>query len=116
MALEDRVKAQVSVQLSRYGEAVTIRTINTTYDPATGRRSGAAPTDETVYAGVSNYAVSELGDLIEAGDLKVVIENNGVTPEISNTIIIGGAEYNIISIEPIRFKAQIMAYVIQARK
>ncbi|MDX1353757.1 MAG: hypothetical protein R3254_12155 [Thiomicrorhabdus sp.] len=102
--------------LTQFGKSITLRTIaEGSYNPASGDVS-KTPTDTTIKARVDEFSSYEIdSNIIEVGDVKVIIE--GVyTFDKSDNLIIDSEIYDIINIKKIYAVEEIPIYEVQARK
>lgn len=69
----DRVAPRVALQMIRqFGKRITVAEEQGQYNPATGRRE-TSPVAYRVVALLTSYSSHEIGDVIQAGDVKVLI-------------------------------------------
>lgn len=100
MSVYDRAAATALRLLTKYGQAVTVKTRTAgAYNTATG----SAAVTETTQAGVGaifDYGARDIdGTLIQDGDKQVLLAPLPVAPEIDDTVSIGGAVCTIKGIK-----------------
>jgi len=103
--------------LKNFGQEATFTTKTTGhFDPAIGK----AQTTETTFTG---YGVKEAytsreidGTLIQAGDIKFMLENTSTTPSVSDTCSLNSIVYRIMSVDPLEPALDSVVYVLRLRK
>lgn len=89
-----------------------------TYNPSTA--SAALTTADTaVTGGVFDYAALLIdGTSIQRGDKKVVLAAQGlaVEPDTGDLLLIGGVEFNVISVQPVAPAGVVVIYILQVRR
>lgn len=101
----------------RFGRTLTLTYVTAgTYSTSTG---SATPTtsDVTVRGIVENYDESEVGGLIEQGDLKVTVAALGVTaPKQDDLVTIASVSYEVVGVEYLNVGTSAALYEIQVRR
>lgn len=105
--------------LEQYGEPVSIVFPSATpaFDPITGQpQTPGASTTITGFGYPSAYRDSEIdGDVIRAGDIRLVLEKVATAPEVNTSAIVDGKTYRIQSVQKIRRTGSDVIYVCQLR-
>ncbi len=119
-----RSRAAARSLLARYGQDVTLRrTLQGTYDSATGSFSGGSSTDYAARAVVSNYQDGTDGGTIQTGDRHVLMAADGLAVEPAppatgqtDSLIIEGETFQIVRVRTIRPGEANVLYDIHARR
>lgn len=112
-------QAQTATRLlAKYGEPVAV-TFNdwAEYDPITGAPDGSN-TQTTVQAVAypTAYFAREIdGTVIQAGDIRLVLELMAPVPVIGCTVAIGGTTYRIMDIRQVRLSGANIIFICQLR-
>jgi hypothetical protein len=92
--------ATASKLITKYGRSITLRKYSVgTYDPSTGANTTTI-TDSTVTGVVFDFSAGqtmERGTLIQVGDKRVLLSASAA-PSLQDHVLIGTAEYTIISV------------------
>ena len=105
--------------LASNGEAVTLTFPPTTpaFDPITG--AAQAPSASTTVTGngyPSGYKKTEIdGEVIKAGDIKLILEKVTQRPEVSATATVDGKTYRIQDVQLVRKSGADIIYICQLR-
>ena len=107
----------VSNAMKQAGGDVTIRYVTAgSYDTATGTIS--TTTSDTEAPGVlENVSLNEVNDLIQAGDKRLTIAADDVTPapETKDQVVISNVVHQIVSVELNEQDGTAMSYVLVLR-
>lgn len=121
MGLESVVKKAVTTAFKATAdlrEAITIKTVTSTYDPATMVNT-PSQSSVSVLAFVTRFDVAEVarsGGLISVEDRKVIIDGADVgyeTLRIADKIEIGGTDYQVV--QPVSGALKNSVYHVQVR-
>lgn len=108
-----------SALLAKNGEAVTITFAPSTpaYDPITG--AAQTPSTSTTVTGngyPSGYNKGEIdGEVIKAGDIKLILEKVTQRPSVSSTATIDSKTYRIQDVKVIRKAGADIIYICHLR-
>jgi len=112
-------QAQTAARLlAKYGEAVTVTFTDwAEYDPITGADVGSSTTSTVNAVGYpSKYHTKDIdGVVIQAGDIRFVMELITPEPVIGCLIEINGTTYRIMDIQSIRLSGQDVIFICQVR-
>lgn len=116
MSLLTGMKAVASSVLDKYGESVTFsREVSTGFDPVTGQDT----TTTTTFSGNAHpkpYKANEIdGTVIQAKDVRLLMENMGTEPQVSDTFSHRSKTYRVMGVEPIALQGGSAAYYVQGR-
>lgn len=103
MALAGSLRKTATKLMSKFGGDVTLRTVTTgIYNPTTGTASEVT-SDASIKGVLEDVNAREVGDLIQAGDRRLVIAAADVTaaPTTADRIIISGVTYQVVRIATI---------------
>lgn len=103
MPLASSLQKAAKKAIARFGGAVTFCLIKVgTYDTATGKVSESI-TDTALRGVLQDIASREVGDLIQAGDKRLLVAalDLPTAPKVSDRIVINNVSYQIILIETI---------------
>jgi len=103
--------------IQRFGKSFTlVYSTRGAYDPATGT-AAATETTKSVKGIVEEYSQSEIGGVVQAGDVKITIPAEGLTePQSDDRLRDGTDEYQVVHVEPIGSVTAPVLYQIQARR
>jgi hypothetical protein len=104
--------------LAKFGEPVTVTFTNwARYNPITGEASGSSTTSTVAAVGYpSQYKIKDLdGVVIQAGDIRLILELITPVPVIGCLVAIGGTTYRIMNIQNIRLTGQDVIFICQVR-
>lgn len=104
--------------LAKYGEPVTVTFTNwAQYNPITGASSGSSTTSTVTAVGYpSKYHAKDLdGVVIQAGDIRLILELITPIPVIGCFVSINGTSYRIMDIQSIRLSGQDVIFICQIR-
>lgn len=104
----DRMQATTRRLVSRFSSKAALKRVSKgEFDPVAGEYSGSEPKEYDVEVTPRlAYDLSVIdGELVKQGDFRVFIADSPVVPtvaddEAKDTLIMGGVEYQIVSIEP----------------
>ena len=102
---------------AKFGKSViiTYRTAGT-YDVSTGASVPGTST-ATVKAVVEDYDESEVAGLVEQGDIKITIPQQGVTlPKPDDTVTVDAVVHEIVNVEEVAAGVDTVLYVLQVRR
>ncbi|MFZ5669124.1 MAG: hypothetical protein ACOY4K_06495 [Pseudomonadota bacterium] len=130
MAYDDRAQAQAAAKLAPKsaggkGQPVTISaTAASTYDPATGRATAAAPSTQACSGLEEEYRAHQIdGSLIRVGDKRFMLsprktDGNAITlPEVGQTLTYGdGTVWRIEAVEPFQPAGLLVYAYLRLRK
>lgn len=110
--------AQAAKLLAKFGEAATIVFAGTAgFDPITGEP--VTPTSGTSYTAkgyAGKYVSSDIdGTLIQANDIRLVLELIPQRPERGCSAIVDGTTYRVMNVQAIRKAGADVIYVCQLR-
>lgn len=96
--------------------AELIKTLNSTYDPATGTNipSSQSYPIKVVITGYTQFEIK--GTDIVSNDAKVVMFKAETAPESGDTIIVGGDTFNILHSEPVYVGGTAAMYTLWCRR
>ena len=117
--LADEMRIVATDLINEFGSDVTLQKVATnTYDIGTGETITVDGATIALVAHIENFDSSEIGALIFAGDVKVIIAWNSTTTYdiATDKVIIDSVEYNIININPITTQNKVVTYELQLRK
>lgn len=117
MALAGSLRKTATKLMSKFGGDVTLRTVTTgIYNPTTGTASEVT-SDASIKGVLEDVNAREVGDLIQAGDRRLVIAAADVTaaPKTSDTLIIQGKVFQIVRIATIEQDNQPITYELILR-
>mgnify|MGYP003119731977 FL=1 len=100
MSLANALKKAASRTLSKLGGDVTIRQVTAgTYNTTTGAITEST-SDTTVKGALSDVQRSEVNDLIESQDKKLIIAAKDITfvPTTKDRVVISNVEFKIIQV------------------
>ena len=100
MSLANALKKAASRTLSKLGGDVTIRQVTAgTYNTTTGAITEST-SDTTVKGALSDVQRSEVNDLIESQDKKLIIAAKDISfvPTTKDRVVISSVEFKIISV------------------
>ena len=103
--------------VGKVGEAVTYRSVTSSYNVATGQNTETA-TDTSVRVRVKGYAPREAHGDIQAGDRKVFLAAYGLSfaPKKGDRLQIGGQWFSVISINRLTLRDSEALYILQVRE
>lgn len=103
--------------IAKYGKTLILRSYSAaTYDPVTMTYVNGAAIDIQISAVEEAYKDYEIdGTQIRAGDMRF-LASSAVVPTTSMKIVIDGAEWEIVKINPMRPGEVTLYYEIQARR
>lgn len=104
--------------LAKYGEPVTVTfTQGVLYDPITGKANGVTVTSAVDAVGYpSKYHTKDLdGVVIQAGDIRLILELITPEPVIGCLVTVNGTIYRIMDIQSIRLSGQDVIFICQIR-
>jgi len=111
----NNIKAKVSGAIDKYGNSLTIRSPGVINKDAWGHSVKSGTSDVVTIGVTDNYIIANL-KLTSAGRLKdkssTVLLKGSESIGDDYTILIEGAEYNIMSIEPLRAADIVVAYQV----
>ena len=117
--LADEMRIVATDLINEFGSDVTLQKVATNvYNIATGETETTAGATIALVAHIENFDSSEIGQLIFAGDVKLIVAWNSTTTYAIDTdkVIIDTVEYNIINIEPITTQNKVVTNELQLRK
>lgn len=103
--------------LTDKGQAVTInRETSTSFDPVTGIDT-VTPSSFSGVGAVFDYHRSEIdGNLIQKGDIRLLLNAVTTEPLTDDEITIDGETYRVISVKPTSPGGTVVMYELQLRK
>jgi hypothetical protein len=104
--------------LAKYGEPVTVTFTDwAEYDPITGADVGSSDTSTVAAVGYpSKYHTRDIdGAVIQAGDIRFIMELITPEPVIGCLIDIDGTTYRVMDIQSIRLSGQDIIFICQLR-
>lgn len=115
--LDGPMRSVASSLVGKFGKAVTFTYQATgAYDVDTGS-AVVTPTASSMTGVVEEYRTDELGDLIEAGDVKITFAALGATePKTDDTVTIGGDVFHVVRVTSIWSGDLQALYAVQARR
>ena len=112
-------QAQTAARLlAKYGEPLTVTFTDwAEYDPITGADVGSSTTSTIVAVGYpSAYHTKEIdGSVIQAGDLRLILELIAPVPVIGCLVEIDGTTYRIMDIKSVRLSGENVIFICQIR-
>lgn len=117
--LADELRTEATNIINEFGSDVTLQKIATNvYDIATSKTITTPGATIALKAHIQNFDSSEIGALIFAGDVKLIVAwRTDVTYAIdTDKVIIDSVEYNIININPIIAQNKTITNELQLRK
>lgn len=115
MGLPEQLKALAVNQLNQWGADVSLKSSTYTFDPV-AQSASDTPTMSTIKAILEAYKSREITGLIQAGDMKVTIANNGNAPSLNDIVTFDSTDWNIVNIETVLAKSIPVLYVLTVRK
>lgn len=102
--------------IAQFGQAMTLlRTTPGTFDPVTGQVTGAVEDSIAVTGIASNFDANEIdGTRILATDVRASL-TAAQEPQISDRLVIGGREHEIVNIVAKNPAGTALVYIVQAR-
>lgn len=104
--------------LAKYGEPVTVTFTNwAQYSPITGASSGSSTTSTVTAVGYpSKYHTKDLdGVVIQAGDIRLILELITPVPVIGCLALVNGTTYRIMDVQSIRLSGENVIFICQIR-
>lgn len=104
--------------LAKFGEPVTVTfTKGVVYNPITGEANGVSVTSTVNAVGYpSKYKTKEVdGVVIQAGDIRLILQLITPTPVIGCVVSVNGTDYRIMNIQSIRLSGQDIIFICQVR-
>lgn len=105
--------------ISKFGRSVTLRRVTAgTYDPSNLSVSGDSNADTTVTVAIMNYEEREIdGSVIKRQDMRgYLAAKNTALPSVSDIIIDGSVQYQIVNIRELKPATTSLLYELQLRK
>jgi len=120
----DRMAATALRLIEQFGQEITMRdTVPGEYDPVTGGSTPDVEVDQPAQAILQDYALQQSGmtyaegTVIKQGDKKILVAAQGLTPpQLTTTVIAGGATWTIVNIKEINPAGTPLVYEIQGRR
>lgn len=104
--------------LAEFGAPLTLRIPGSagSYDPVTGKTIGGTDPADTLTHGVALTITQDLKARfdIQAGD-RVYLLDATVKPELAHKLVLDGAPWAIVQVEPIQPAETTLAYTVQVR-
>lgn len=103
--------------LSKFGRDVTRRRVTRgAYDTSQGSAANAGQADATFKGALLDFGTREVdGTLVKSTDKKLLLEASGA-PLASDTFLVGGLEYAVVSVKEISPAGTPVLYEVQLRK
>ncbi len=110
------IKTTIDI-INQFGSPITLGTdAISEYNTDTGRIEEVTPPNSRIVKSViENYTSQEVGGLINAGDIKMIISNE-IIPTMNTRVTFNNLDYNIINIEPTFLEGAVVMFEIQVRK
>jgi len=104
--------------LTSKGQSLTFtRPVTSSFNPATGVDTPATPITYSGYGAALNYNKSEIdGDLIQIGDIRLLLEATSTAVEMGDPVPIDSITYRVMNIRPLSPAGTVVAYELQLRK
>lgn len=110
--------------ISEFGQTITLRdTVPGEYDPVSGAQTPDVEVDQAAQAILQDYALQQAGmsyaegTTIRQGDKKIMVAAQGLTPpQLTTTVIAGGATWTIVNIKEINPAGTPLVYELQGRR
>ena len=124
MTIGSLMTTEIRTLLNTHGYDLTFRrTVEGSYNPATGTTGGSSNSDETVRGIYLRYTAEEIdGTAVQRGDRKLVISavsatgaSLSKTPQSNDKFIGEGNEVKAVMIQTIKSGASVIAYICQVR-
>jgi len=120
----DRMAATALRLIERFGQTITLRdTVPGEYNPVTGEMTPELPVVQPAQAILQDYGLQQAGmsyadgTVIRQGDKKILVAAQGLTPpQLTTTVIAGGATWTIVNIKEINPAGTPLVYEIQGRR
>ena len=117
--LADELRIEATALINEFGSDVTLQKASSNdYDVATGTTVTIDGAAIALKAHIENFDSAEIGDLIFAGDVKLIVAwRSDVTYAIdTDKVIVDSVNYNIININPITTQNKTVTFELQLRK
>jgi len=116
MSFYTEMQGTAAVLIQEFGQAMQLRrSSGGAFDPVTGAVTGGADTDIPVTGIVVAYSLEEIdGTRVQQGDLRATL-TAAQEPVLTDRLVIGGKEHEIISIEAKNPAGTPLVYVLQVR-
>lgn len=104
--------------LAKYGEPVIVTFTDwAQYNPITGASSGSSTTSTVTAVGYpSKYHTKDMdGVVIQAGDIRLILELITPTPVIGCLVSVNGTTYRIMDVQNIRLSGENIIFICQVR-
>lgn len=118
MTLDAPLRTVAQSVLKQFGTTVTLRVVTGTAYNTTTRTMTPTTADFPWKVRYRNYKSRELSDTIRATDLEVTgaAADLTVTPKESDKIVIGSAEWDVLSVQSELATDQAALYILQIRR
>ena len=103
--------------IRRYGQELTFsREVSSAFNPASGVNT-TATTTYTGYGAVFDYNANEIdGDVIQRGDIRLVMEVTSPVPEVGDTVTVDSIIYRMMNIKTLSPAGTPIIFTVQLRK
>lgn len=87
------------------------------YNAASGVKS-ITTTDKSIDVVVDKFAFNEIdGEQVKSSDVKLVMFNNDDTvPSLSDKVVLNGATYDLINVNPVQAGSKVIIFMLQLRR
>lgn len=111
------LQATASRLLQSKGQNLTFsREVETGFNPGTGVKTNTTTT-YTGYGAAFDYMASEIdGTIIQAGDIKLMLEKTATAPEINDTVTIDSVVYRLMDVKKTAPGGIVVKYDCRLRK
>ena len=116
-SLYDKLQNTASSMLTKYGQNLTLtREVETDFNPTTGAKSQDLFTF-TGHGASFDYQSSEIdGELVQTGDIKLLLEKTTTAPAINDSVRIDNVNYRVMDVKKASPGGTVVFYTCRLRK